>query len=79
MQCQLVSHGLYMGDSTGYNDPRRPALEAGADDWQLLLQIDSDDHMGTVWGDCGRVYYWIRQQDLRDRDFGKAWLVLQCY
>lgn len=80
LECQCASHGLYMGDSSGYDDPKRPALEKGAEDWQLLLQIDSDeDNMGTMWGDVGRVYFWIRQQDLQKRDFSNVWLVLQCY
>lgn len=80
LKCQLVSHGLYTGDSSGYDDSRRPALEKGADDWQLLLQIDSDeDNTGAMWGDAGRVYFWIRQQDLQKRDFSNVWLVLQCY
>jgi uncharacterized protein YwqG len=69
-----------MGNSSGYNDPRRPELEKGAADWQLLLQIDSDEkNLGVMWGDVGRVYFWIRRQDLGKRDFGNVWLILQCY
>ena len=80
LECQCASHGLYMGDASGNNDPRRPALEKGASDWRLLLQIDSDeDNLGAMWGDVGRVYFWIRHQDLQKRDFGNVWLVLQCY
>jgi uncharacterized protein YwqG/O-acetyl-ADP-ribose deacetylase (regulator of RNase III) len=80
LECQLASHGIYVGDSQGYADPRRAKLENGADDWQLLLQIDSDeDGLGAMWGDCGRVYFWIRQEELKKRDFGNVWLILQCY
>jgi uncharacterized protein YwqG len=31
-----------------------------------------------MWGDCGMVYYWIREQDLRERAFDRAWAILQC-
>lgn len=80
LECQLVSNGLYAGDSSGYKDPRAAMLKDGAADWQLLLQIDSDeDNLGTMWGDVGRVYFWIRQQELRSRDFSNVWLILQCY
>ena len=80
LACQLASHWIYVGNSEGYADPRGASLEAGADDWQLLLQIDSDeDGLGTMWGDRGRVYFWIRQQDLKEHDFGNTWLKLQCY
>lgn len=80
LECQLTSHGLYTGNDSGYEDSRARTLESGADDWELLLQIDSDEeHLGAMWGDCGRVYFWIRQDDLKKRDFGNVWLVLQCY
>jgi hypothetical protein len=29
----------------------------------LLLQVDSDDDAGMMWGD-GRIYYWIRRENL---------------
>jgi uncharacterized protein YwqG len=32
-----------------------------------------------MWGDAGRIYFWIQEQDLKNRDFAKVWLVLQCY
>ena len=43
-------------------------LEAGADDWRLLLQVNSDDYAGWMWGDVGRVYFWIRRQDFATGD-----------
>ena len=79
LECQLVSNGLYCGDETGYNDPRAKELEAGASDWQLLLQIDTDDDSGMMWGDGGRLYFWIRHDDLRKKNFDAVWMILQCY
>ena len=78
LECQLVSYGLYCGDSTGYNDPRAKELEAGASEWQLLLQVDTDEEAGMMWGDCGRLYFWIRADDLRRRNFDGVWMILQC-
>ena len=77
-ECQLASNGLYVGDETGYKDPRAAALKAGAADWKLLLQLDTDDDTGWMWGDVGTLYFWIREQDARNADFDKAWVVLQC-
>ncbi len=80
LECQLVTNGLYCGDATGYEDPRRPELEKGMKDWQLLLQVDSEeDKTGMMWGDAGRLYFWIKKQDLKNLDFDKSWLILQCY
>ena len=80
LECQLVTNGLYCGDANGYNDPRREELEKGIGDWNLLLQIDSEeDKTGMMWGDAGRLYFWIKEQDLKNLDFEKSWFVLQCY
>ena len=78
LECQLVSHGLYCGDPAGYNDPRSKELEVGASDWRLLLQVDSDDSAGMMWGDCGRLYFWIKEEDLIEKRFENVWMILQC-
>jgi len=77
-ECQLVSHGIYHGDLSWKRDPRAADLAKGAPEWRLLLQIDSDERPGFMWGDSGRLYYWIREADLHGRNFDNAWLVLQC-
>jgi uncharacterized protein YwqG len=79
LECQLVTNGIYCGDSSGYGDPRVKTLALGAKDWKLLLQLDSDDKAGWMWGDAGRVYFWAKQQDILARDFGSAWAIQQCY
>lgn len=78
LECQLASHGLFCGDSSGYEDPRAADLEAGAADWGLLLQLDTDDDTGMMWGDCGMLYFWIREADLAAGDLDKCWMILQC-
>ncbi len=79
LECQLVTNGINCGDPSGYSDPRAHALEKGKEDWILLLQVDSDEKTGMMWGDSGRLYFWIRQQDLEQLHFDKAWCILQCY
>jgi len=79
LECQLVTNGLYTGDPTGFKDPRRKMLEPGAADWRLLLQVDSDDNPGMMWGDLGMLYFWIRRQDLATCGFDKVWTILQCH
>lgn len=78
-ECQLVFHGLYTGDGSAYDDARAEALLEDAAQWKLLLQIDSDDNTGMMWGDGGRLYYWIRESDLAALKFENTWLILQCY
>jgi uncharacterized protein YwqG len=78
LECQLVTHGLYCGSSSGYEDARAASLRDGAKDWNLLFQFDSDDDLDVMWGDAGTLYYWIERHRARQGDFSNAWLILQC-
>jgi uncharacterized protein YwqG len=78
LECQLASHGIYVGGPAGYRDPRAGRLRAGAGDWLLLWQIDTDDQAGWMWGDLGTIYYWIRRRDLTAASFDRVWMILQC-
>jgi uncharacterized protein YwqG len=71
-QCQLMTHGV-----TSSDDPRIDELLKGASDWQLLLQVDSDEQAGMRWATAGMVYYWIKLADLQARRFDKTWMILQ--
>jgi uncharacterized protein YwqG len=78
LDCELASRGFQ--SAVAVNEAERArVLPAGAADWRLLLQVDTDDDgPGWMWGDCGRLYYWMREQDLRQKHFDAARLVLQC-
>lgn len=78
LEAELVSHGIDCGGPEGYQEAERRGLGAGAADWELLLQIDSDENAQMMWGDLGRVYFLIRKQDLAQRNFGAAWISMQC-
>ena len=48
-----------------------------AESWQLLLEIDSDGDM--MWGDAGRLYWFIHKDDFAKRDFTRVWMEVQCH
>jgi uncharacterized protein YwqG len=77
LECQLASNGINVG-GVRVRDETEVLLEPGARDWRLLLQIDSDEQSGMMWGDVGRLYYWIRSPDLREDRWDRVWMVLQC-
>jgi uncharacterized protein YwqG len=77
LECQMASNGIYCGGSDR-EDPREAALRPGAASWRLLLQIDSEEDAGMMWGDVGRLYYWMHRDDLAARRFDAAWCILQC-
>jgi uncharacterized protein YwqG len=74
MECQLAANGV--ADPSAVPD-RVKQLTAGADDWIVLLQVDSDPSIGMQWGNAGMLYFWIRRQDLAQKRFDNAWVVLQ--
>lgn len=78
LQCQLCAHGLPVGTPDAYDDPRVPGLRDGAAEWRLLLQLDSDDEAGWMWGDVGTLYFWVREAAARRGDFSQVWMILQC-
>ncbi|MBQ3760524.1 MAG: DUF1963 domain-containing protein [Clostridia bacterium] len=47
--------------------------------WDLLLQVDSNKDCNMMWGDVGRLYLWITDEDLAARNFESVWVVMQCY
>ncbi|MBI3468884.1 MAG: DUF1963 domain-containing protein [Planctomycetes bacterium] len=79
LEAQLVMHGLYCGDPSGYDDLRAKKLESSCEEWMLLLQLDSDDEAGFMWGDAGMLYCWARASDIEKRDFSKTWMALECF
>lgn len=82
LECELVSRGHYLGGSWD-NIPleERDALRApSVQEWRLLFQLDTvaSGEFELMFGDCGRIYFYIRQEDLAARRFDRVWLVLQC-
>ena len=44
------------------------------------MQLDShEEEAGMMWGDMGRLYFWIKRADLARRDFSEVVQFLQCY
>lgn len=78
LDCQLASHGLNCSDGSAYDAPERAIYEPGARNWQLLLQIDSDENAGMLWGDCGMLYFMIPTDELERQNFSAVWMIFQC-
>ena len=77
-ECQMVSNGIYCGDGSYDTDPRYAELVPGSSEWQLLLQLSSSGDEDMMWGDEGKLYFWIKKDDLKSLDFEKVWVILQC-
>jgi len=76
--CQLVSNGVDCGGPENYDSEAAEKLTPGKVEWDLLLQLDSDEAPGMMWGDLGKLYFWVRREDARRVDFSSVWMILQC-
>lgn len=82
LECELVDRGIPAG-----GDPKkipwevlRAAEACASKRWKLLFQLDSIETGGfsLMFGDCGRIYYFIPGEDLTARRFDRTMLILQC-
>lgn len=62
-----------------YNAKKAAIFRSEAAKWRLLLQIDSDETSEMMWGDCGRLYFWVKKEAMLNKQFDKTWFFLQCY
>ncbi|MGE7432971.1 YwqG family protein [Kitasatospora sp. NPDC001175] len=69
-----VAHAVLNGQA-GWHTPE---LQAEAERWVLLAQIDSDPAADMIWGDMGSLYWLIRPADLAAKRFDRAVFNWQC-
>ena len=48
-------------------------------EWELLMQIDSDNMLDLNWGDSGKIYFFIHKEDLKNQRFNKVKIIGECY
>ncbi|MGA2865130.1 MAG: double-CXXCG motif protein [Verrucomicrobiota bacterium] len=78
-KCAMASAGLDASFKPDPENPRERRVAAGAKDWSLLLQLDSEEGLGLVWADAGRLFLWLRRPDAAARRFDRCWAIVQCY
>jgi uncharacterized protein YwqG len=78
IECELATDGIYLGDGKWSKHPQLDVYKEKSKDWRLLLQLDSDDNAGMIWGDVGMLYFWIRKSSILDEQFESTWMILQC-
>lgn len=82
IECEMTSRGFNMGSGwDGMREQIDKLKSTVRDEWQLLFQLDTveQDDFELMFGDCGRLYFYIRREDLAQRRFDRVWLIQQCY
>ena len=82
-ECERAARGLYSGDAKSYHETPEDVkkdIEKAAADWILLFQMASisEDDYELMYGDMGNLYFYIRKQDLQERNFDRVWFAVQC-
>ena len=82
-ECESLMRGYRRGcpeDYAAIPPEVKLDIKEKAKDWVLLFQMGTieTDHYELMFGDCGHIYFWIRKEDLANKNFEKAWLILQC-
>ena len=83
-ECEKVSRGFYCGDAgKKLSGEERRQIKEQRKEWVLLFQMgtvaDSEEEYELMWGDAGCIFFYIKKEDLKERNFEKTWLILQCY
>jgi len=83
----LLGYPMPIQEDPREDIPRRGATEpqnlAEFRTWgrqfRQLFQFDSDEDLGVMWGDVGRLYGLIRNSDFDEGAFERTWLILQSH
>lgn len=80
LECEEVVNGIYCGAIPEIEPEKLKQMKENCNQWQLLLQLDtiSTDDFELMFGDCGRIYFYIKKDDLKNCKFDDCWLILQC-
>lgn len=81
LSCEEVTNGINTGRDTKIPESQQKQYQEDCKQWQLLFQLDSieTDEYGMLWGDLGKIYFYIRGEDLKNLNFDNCWLQLQCF
>ena len=79
-ECAAVTRGFNMG-GIGYPKKYKEEIKKASKDWILLFQMDTleTSDYELMFGDSGHIYFWIKKEDLANRNFENIWLILQCF
>ena len=84
-RCEGVSNGyVYYSDFEKLEARTRKKIEDASSEWTLLLQLQSVESINAndfelVFGSGGgRIYYYIKKEDLKNKKFENVHLILEC-
>jgi uncharacterized protein YwqG len=61
-----------------YDRDRWEEVKDQVADWRLVMQLDSDDELGLMWGDVGTLYWAATRSDIAQGAWSGAMFNFQC-
>lgn len=80
LDCESAASGIYCGGIPQIEPGKLSKLKKNCSEWQLLFQLDTvtAENFELMFGDCGRIYFYIKKEDLKNCRFDNCWLIMQC-
>ena len=81
LECEQIMHQI---NNVKYTNTSKDLLyqqRESSKQWQLLFQLDTiyiENQEIMMWGDMGRLFYYIKHEDLKNLNFDNCWCILQC-
>lgn len=75
-ECEMVARGYNWQTNPEHLEKE---IAVSQYQWKLLFQLDSEAEAEMMWGDVGKLYFWIREADLRAQHLDRTWMILQCH
>ncbi|GGO02223.1 hypothetical protein GCM10010969_25350 [Saccharibacillus kuerlensis] len=77
MQIQCAKMFRWSSFDTSISAEEEERFARDALEWRLLLQIDCDEAANIEWVGAGRIYFWIREEDLVQQVFDRVICIVQ--
>ena len=75
----LVAKSLQKGSVSGHTKAHRRRDNDKGKEWNLLLQVSSENDAKMEWGDQGCLYFWVPDNEQGTPDVSAAWAILQSH
>jgi uncharacterized protein YwqG len=77
IDCVFPTNGISYSERQQLSEEKLNELKKQRDEWVFLLQIDSEHAADMMWQDGGKIYYWIKKEDLKKRNFDNCWVLIE--
>ena len=76
-ECEKVSRGYVWPNDKVTDEEIEKEMKEKQFQWEMLFQIDSEEAPKMMWGDVGRLYFWIKKEDLKAKNFDNVIVLMQ--